>query len=322
MFTSSLSLVSRRMLAQRAASSFSALCPQQTALYASAPVSSASSSVKTSNPVTFEVYRWSENPDGPQKEPTTQLYTIDTNECGPMMLDALLKIKEIDPTLTLRRSCREGICGSCAMNISGTNTLACLCSIEDAKKRAKKGPGQLIPSSVIPVYPLPHMPVVKDLVPDLSTFYEQHASVEPWLQSNATPAKEHLQSVAQRKHLDGLYECVLCACCSTSCPSYWWSGSVVKEGEPQYLGPAVLLQAFRWIVDSRDDKTEQRLKSLQENHLKLYACHGILNCSMVCPKHLAPGEAIAKLKVLMDTPAAGQKSAAPLANATYKELFL
>jgi succinate dehydrogenase (ubiquinone) iron-sulfur subunit len=164
-----------------------------------------------------------------------QAYQIDLNDCGPMVLDALLKIKnEQDPTLTFRRSCREGICGSCAMNIEGGNTLACTCKIERSSTPTK-------------IYPLPHMYVVKDLVPDLAQFYQQYASVEPWLKQKtgpADPSKENLQSPADREKLDGLYECILCACCSTSCPSYWWNSD-------KYLGPAVLLQAYRWMVDSR-----------------------------------------------------------------------
>ena len=209
-----------------------------------------------------------------------------------MMLDALLKIKnEQDPSLTLRRSCREGICGSCAMNIAGTNGLACLTAI-DKSVSPKTG--------TIKVYPLPHMPVLKDLVPDMSLFYQQHASVDPFLRADrdlevAAGEKELYQSIEDRKKLDGLYECILCACCSTSCPSYWWNST------NEYLGPAVLLQAYRWIIDSRDGASSERLQALVDHDLKMYGCQTIMNCTSVCPKHLNPGEAIAKLKVMAET---------------------
>merc|ERR1711968_324553 len=234
-----------------------------------------------------EIYRF--NPDK-DDGPTTQTYEVDLNACGPMTLDLLLKIKnEQDSTLTLRRSCREGICGSCAMNINGRNTLACLDKIDP-----EGGP--------MKIYPLPHMFVVKDLVPDMSNFYAQYKSVEPWLQAdapmnNGNPVKvdgpapygeEHLQSVEDRKKLDGMYECILCACCSTSCPSYWWNAD-------RYLGPAVLMQAYRWIQDSRDEQTEERLEALDDTY-KLYRCHTIMNCTKTCPKGLNPGKAVAAIK--------------------------
>jgi succinate dehydrogenase / fumarate reductase, iron-sulfur subunit len=227
---------------------------------------------------TFRIYRWS--PDDGQN-PRIDTYEVDLAACGPMVLDALLKIKnEIDPTLTLRRSCREGICGSCAMNIDGTNTLACTKAISEC------------PSGDVKIYPLPHMPVVKDLVPDLTHFYAQFASIKPWLRTqSATPDRERLQSPQDRKKLDGLYECILCACCSTSCPSYWWNGD-------RYLGPAILLQAYRWIVDSRDEDTGARLDDL-EDPFKLYRCHTIMNCARTCPKGLNPAKAIAEIKKLI-----------------------
>jgi len=228
---------------------------------------------------TFKVYRW--NPDDGQN-PRTDTYEVDLDKCGPMVLDALIKIKnEIDPTLTFRRSCREGICGSCAMNIDGTNTLACTRAIEDCKQ------------DEVPVYPLPHMSVIKDLVPDLTHFYAQYASIRPWLrtQSAPPPDRERLQSPADRDKLDGLYECILCACCSTACPSYWWNGE-------RYLGPAILLQAHRWIVDSRDEDTGARLDEL-EDPFKLYRCHTIMNCTRTCPKGLNPATAIGEIKQLM-----------------------
>lgn len=227
------------------------------------------------NIVHFKIYRWD---PAKNERPYLSTYPINTNECGPMILDALIKIKnEQDPTLTFRRSCREGICGSCAMNIEGTNTLACLQRINTEETSIK-------------IYPLPHMYIVKDLVPDLTNFYAQYKSIEPWLKrkSNDDISKEIYQSKQNRTKLDGLYECILCACCSTSCPSYWWNSD-------KYLGPAILLQAYRWIIDSRDEYTEERLKSL-EDPFKLYRCHTIMNCSKTCPKHLSPGKAIAKIK--------------------------
>ena len=228
---------------------------------------------------TFKVYRY--DPDS-GANPRFDRYTIDLEKCGPMVLDALIKIKnEIDPTLTFRRSCREGICGSCAMNIDGTNTLACTKAIADCGK------------AEVPIYPLPHMPVVKDLVPDLTHFYAQYASIKPWIrtQSAPPPDRERLQSKEDRAKLDGLYECILCACCSTACPSYWWNGD-------RYLGPAILLQAHRWIMDSRDEDTGARLDDL-EDPFKLYRCHTIMNCTRTCPKGLNPAKAIGEIKQLM-----------------------
>ena len=227
---------------------------------------------------TFAVYRWSPDDD---ENPRVDRYEIDLDACGPMVLDALIKIKnEIDATLTFRRSCREGVCGSCAMNIDGTNTLACTKFIDEI-------------DGEVPVYPLPHMPVVKDLVPDLNRAYAQYASIEPWLQSEtpAPPAGERLQSPEEREKLDGLYECVLCFCCSTSCPSYWWNGE-------RYLGPAALLQAYRWLADSRDEAAGERLDAL-EDPFKLYRCHTIMNCTKTCPKSLNPGRTIGEIKKLM-----------------------
>ena len=225
----------------------------------------------------FKIYRWS--PDDGQN-PSIDTYEIDLDACGPMVLDALIKIKnETDTTLTFRRSCREGICGSCAMNIDGTNTLACLKPIEDCKGDVK-------------IYPLPHMPVIKDLVPDLTHVYAQYQSIKPYLQSDSQPpTRERLQSVEERDKLEGLWECILCFCCSTSCPSYWWNGD-------RYLGPAILLQAYRWIADSRDEKTGERLDDL-EDPFKLYRCHTIMNCTKTCPKGLNPAKAIGEIKKLM-----------------------
>jgi succinate dehydrogenase / fumarate reductase iron-sulfur subunit len=226
----------------------------------------------------FRVYRW--NPED-AKNPRVDTYFVDLAECGSMILDALIWIKsKIDPTLTFRRSCREGVCGSCSMNIDGVNTLACTRTMDEIK------------SGVVRIYPLPHMPVVKDLVPDLTQFYAQYASIEPWLKAQTpTPQKERRQSHEDREKLDGLYECILCACCTTSCPSYWWNGE-------RYLGPAVLLQAQRWLVDSRDEATGERLDYL-EDPFRLYRCHAILNCSKACPKGLNPAKAIAEIRKKM-----------------------
>ena len=227
---------------------------------------------------TFRIYRWDpDSGDGPR----TDTYEIDLDKCGAMVLDALIYIKnEIDPTLTFRRSCREGVCGSCAMNIGGTNTLACTRAINELR-------------GTIAVYPLPHMQVRKDLVPDLRHFYAQYASIKPWLQTDSPPPPdaERLQSITERDKLDGLYECVLCACCSTSCPSYWWNSD-------RYLGPASLLQAYRWIIDSRDENTGERLDAL-EDPFRLYRCHTIMNCTNTCPKGLNPAKAIAEIKKLL-----------------------
>ena len=225
----------------------------------------------------FTIYRY--DPDS-GANPRYDSYTIDLDKCGPMVLDALIKIKnEIDPTLTFRRSCREGICGSCAMNIDGTNTLACLKAIDDIR-------------GDVTIYPLPHMPVVKDLVPDMTHFYAQYASIEPWLKADTpAPTRERLQSEEERAKLDGLYECILCACCSTSCPSYWWNGD-------RYLGPAILLQAYRWLADSRDEATGERLDAL-EDPFKLYRCHTIMNCAKTCPKGLNPAKAIGEVKKML-----------------------
>lgn len=214
-------------------------------------------------------------------KPNLQTFHLDRNEMGPMVLDALIYIKkDVDPTLGFRRSCREGICGSCAMNINGKNTLACLTPIEDD----------------VVIHPLPHMPIIRDLIPDMTTFYKQYKSIKPWLQTTKgtviSKDTENLQSIGDRKKLDGMYECILCACCSTSCPSYWWNGE-------DYLGPAVLMQAYRWIEDSRDDATKERLEFLNDA-TKLYKCKTIMNCSNTCPKGLNPGQAVGNLKKMID----------------------
>jgi succinate dehydrogenase / fumarate reductase iron-sulfur subunit len=226
---------------------------------------------------TFKIYRW--DPDT-SANPRLDTYHVDLDKCGPMVLDALQKIKtEQDTTLTYRRSCREGVCGSCAMNIDGRNTLACTKPIEDIKGDVK-------------IYPLPHMPVVKDLVPDLNVPYAQYAMIEPWMKTESRmPERERPQSPDEREQLDGLWECILCFCCQTSCPSYWWNGD-------RYLGPAVLLQAYRWIADSRDEATGERLDAL-EDPFRLYRCHTIMSCTKTCPKGLNPAKAIAEIKKKM-----------------------
>ena len=222
----------------------------------------------------FKVYRYDPDDGG---NPRLDSFEVDMDTCGPMVLDAMIKIQnEIDTTLAFRRSCREGVCGSCAFNIDGTNTLACIKPLDEIKGDVK-------------IYPLPHMPVIKDLVADLSVPYAQYASIEPWLKTDTPPpTMERLQSPEERAKLDGLWECVLCFCCQTSCPSYWWNGE-------RYLGPAVLLQSYRWIADSRDERTGERLDDL-EDPFKLYRCHTIMNCTSTCPKGLNPGQAIAEIK--------------------------
>jgi len=231
----------------------------------------------------FVIYRY--NPDKPGDKPHTQTYEVDLNKCGPMVLDALIKIKnEVDPTLTFRRSCREGICGSCSMNIDGGNTLACIAKINTSTSKTCK------------IYPLPHMYVIKDLVPDMSNFYAQYKSIEPFLKKTDLKDEDigktsYFQSPEDRAKLDGMYECILCACCSTACPSYWWNGD-------KYLGPAVIMQAYRWIMDSRDDFKAERLSKLRDEW-SLYRCHTIMNCTKTCPKGLNPAAAIGEMKKMM-----------------------
>ena len=227
----------------------------------------------TKKNLVLNIYRW--NRDN-RKNPSINTYHLNKSKMGPMVLDAIINIKNnIDPTLTFRRSCREGICGSCSKNINGTNTLACLTPID--KKEFN-------------IYPLPHMSVIKDLVVDLEPFFEQYKSIKPYVVTDKKPKKEHIQLPEDRKKLDGLYECILCACCSTSCPSYWWNSD-------KFLGPAILLQAYRFIVDSRDKNKKERLKQLNDA-FKLYRCHTIMNCTKTCPKGLNPAKAISEIKKL------------------------
>jgi len=226
----------------------------------------------------FRIYRWD-----PEKgeNPTLDTFEIDRDSCGPMVLDALVKINdEIDPSLSFRRSCREGVCGSCAMNIDGTNGLACLTPMDSLKKGTSR------------ITPLPHMRVLKDLIPDLSGLYAQYELIEPWLQTDQPPPdRERRQSPEDRAKLDGQWECILCFCCSTSCPSYWWN-------QDKYLGPAILLQSYRWLADSRDQRTGERLDRL-DDPFRLYRCHTIMNCTRTCPKGLNPARAIAHTKEMM-----------------------
>lgn len=226
---------------------------------------------------TFKIYRY--DPDSGDN-PRLDTFEVDLAECAPMVLDALIRIKtEQDSSLTFRRSCREGVCGSCAMNIGGHNTLACTKAIEDL-------------TGDVTIYPLPHMAVIKDLVTDFTHFWAQYESTAPWLQTeSAAPERERPQSPEDRAALDGLWECILCACCSTSCPSYWWNPD-------RYLGPAVLLQAYRWLADSRDEHAGERLDAL-EDPFRLYRCHTIMNCTQACPKGLNPAKAIGGIKKLM-----------------------
>src|ERR1700757_2765437 len=227
---------------------------------------------------TFRIYRFDPDRGG---NPRIDTFEIDARSCGPMVLDALIQIKAaLDSTLTFRRSCREGICGSCAMNINGLNRLACTTSMQDLGAEVR-------------VYPLPHMPVIKDLVPDLTNFYAQYAAVKPWLQSRTPPPpdRERLQSKEDQEKIDRPAACILCACCSTSCPSYWWNSD-------RYLGPAALLAAYRWIVDSRDEAAGGGLDEL-EDPLPLYRCHPIMNCPEACPKDLNPAKAIGEIKQML-----------------------
>ncbi|CAG0889827.1 unnamed protein product [Darwinula stevensoni] len=257
----------------------SLMLPAQVSSFFATRMMSAAAAATTPRMKKFAIYRW--DPDKPGDKPHLKTYEVDLNDCGPMVLDALIKIKnEMDATLTFRRSCREGICGSCAMNIGGSNTLACISKIDENTGKTAK------------IYPLPHLYIIKDLVPDMTNFYEQYKSIEPWLQRKDNQfGKEFLQSVSDRKKLDGLYECILCACCSTSCPAYWWNGD-------KYLGPAVLMQAYRWMIDSRDDALEKRLDQMKDP-FSVFKCHTIMNCTKTCPKGLNPGKAIAEVKKLV-----------------------
>lgn len=226
---------------------------------------------------TFDIYRFDPESGG---NPRIDSFEVDLDDCGPMVLDVLIWIKnKIDSTLTFRRSCREGVCGSCAMNIDGTNWLACTRFVAETRKRAT-------------IYPLNNMRILKDLVPDLTHVFAQYNLIEPWLKTRTpAPEKERLQSPAERQEIDGYWECILCFCCTSGCPSHWWNAD-------RFLGPAVLLQAWRWLVDSRDEARGERLDEL-EDPFRLYRCHTILNCTRTCPKGLNPGKAIGGIKKLL-----------------------
>ncbi|OAD53343.1 Succinate dehydrogenase [ubiquinone] iron-sulfur subunit, mitochondrial [Eufriesea mexicana] len=230
---------------------------------------------------TVRVYRW--NPEKPNVKPYMQQFSVDLNKCGTMVLDVLALIKaEHDPTLSYRKSCREGICGSCSMNINGVNTLACITKVKQSSKP-------------IVVYPLPHSYVIRDLVTDMEQFLKQYQTIEPFLkrtgEDNFLGLRQILQSPKDREKLNGLYECILCGCCTFACPPYWWLGD-------KFLGPATLLQAYRWIIDSRDMGHKERLSKLRDFY-SVYRCHTIFNCTKTCPKGLNPGKAIAQIKRLL-----------------------
>ena len=221
----------------------------------------------------FRLYRY--QPESGDK-PYMQDYDLEIDPAGKMLLDALLAIKVLDETLSLRRSCREGVCGSDAVNVNGKNRLACITPLSELKQP-------------IEVRPLPGLPVIRDLIVDMAPFYRQYRSVKPWLiNASPEPEVERLQSPGERAQLDGLYECILCACCTTACPSFWWNPET-------FVGPAGLLQAYRFIADSRDEATSERLDNLEDPY-RLYRCRTILNCVDVCPKGLSPAEAIGHIK--------------------------
>lgn len=224
----------------------------------------------------FRIYRFDPEKDA---KPYMKEYDIELQRTDRMLLDALIRIKAVDDSLTLRRSCREGVCGSDAMNINGKNGLACITRLADLK-------------SPVELRPLPGLPVIRDLVVDMSQFFKQYHSVMPYLVNNeAPPDTERRQSPEERAELNGLYECILCACCSTSCPSFWWNPD-------KFVGPAGLLQAYRFLADSRDQATSQRLDDLEDPY-RLFRCHSIMNCVDVCPKNLNPTKAIGNIKDML-----------------------
>jgi len=224
----------------------------------------------------FSIYRYDPDADA---RPRMQDYDVALEPTDQMLLDALVRIKAQDDALAFRRSCREGVCGSDAMNINGKNGLACITRIADLREPVE-------------IRPLPGLPVIRDLIVDMSQFFKQYHSVKPYLVNNEPPPeKERLQSQAERAELDGLYECILCACCSTACPSFWWNPD-------KFVGPAGLLQAYRFLADSRDIAASERLDDLEDPY-RLFRCHSIMNCVDVCPKGLNPTRAIGKIKDLM-----------------------
>ncbi|MCC2637991.1 MAG: sdhB [Moraxellaceae bacterium] len=223
----------------------------------------------------FEVYRYDPDKDA---APYMQTYELDITG-SRMLLDALIQLKQVDETLSFRRSCREGICGSDGMNINGKNGLACLINMKTLPKK-------------VVIKPLPGLPVIRDLVVDMGMFYAQYEKVQPFLVNNTpAPARERLQSPEEREKLDGLYECILCACCSTSCPSYWWNPD-------KFLGPSALIWAYRFLGDSRDTATAERLEKLADP-FSIFRCRGIMNCVSVCPKGLNPTKAIGHIRNML-----------------------
>jgi succinate dehydrogenase / fumarate reductase iron-sulfur subunit len=233
--------------------------------------------MSTKRIVKFEIYRYDPDKD---ERPYMQKLEVELQPTDKMLLDALVRIKnDVDDSLALRRSCREGVCGSDAMNINGKNGLACTTNLRELKEP-------------IVLRPLPGLPVIRDLIVDMTHFFNQYHSIRPYLINDTPPPeKERLQSPEAREELDGLYECILCACCSTSCPSFWWNPD-------KFVGPAGLLQAYRFIVDSRDEATGSRLDNLEDPY-RLFRCHTIMNCADVCPKGLNPSAAIGKIKELL-----------------------
>lgn len=229
--------------------------------------------------VNFSIYRYNPEVDA---APKMQDYTLELEEGQDMMvLEALIMLKEQDSTLSFRRSCREGVCGSDGINMNGKNGLACITPLSDLTNKG-----------TIKIRPLPGLPVVRDLIIDMSQFYQQYEKVRPYLINDSTPpARENLQSPEEREKLDGLYECILCACCSTSCPSFWWNPD-------KFIGPAGLLHAYRFLVDSRDTATDERLDDL-DDAFSVFRCHGIMNCVNVCPKNLNPTKAIGHIKSML-----------------------
>ena len=225
---------------------------------------------------TFQIYRYDPDTDA---KPRMQTLEVALDGSERMLLDALIKLKAVDPTLSFRRSCREGVCGSDGMNINGKNGLACLTNM------------RTLPGTIV-LKPLPGLPVIRDLIVDMSQFFKQYHSIKPYLINDSPPPeKERLQSPEQREALDGVYECILCACCSTACPSFWWNPD-------KFVGPAGLLAAYRFIADSRDLATGTRLDNLEDPY-RLFRCHSIMNCVDVCPKNLNPTKAIGKIKDIM-----------------------
>ncbi|OFS82248.1 Succinate dehydrogenase iron-sulfur subunit [Oligella urethralis] len=227
--------------------------------------------------VKFEIYRYDPDKD---ERPYMQKLDVELKPTDKMLLDAIVRIKnDVDDSISIRRSCREGVCGSDAMNVNGKNTLACITNLNDLKEP-------------IVLRPLPGLPVIRDLIVDMTYFFNQYHSVRPYLVNNTPPPeKERLQSPQAREELDGLYECILCACCSTSCPSFWWNPD-------KFVGPAGLLQAYRWLADSRDEATTERLDNLEDPY-RLFRCHTIMNCVDACPKGLNPTRAIGKIKEML-----------------------